>query len=1055
MEYFYSKYTGEELEERLDRIDDIPELLAEMLTGKNYTTPEDALCIVKKYVPTIYENIPIDNNTIYWANTNDGKVLKARIILSDTDAKGECLWEKKTNIDGKEYLYSKLPVVTAEGITMYADGEGLDIPSIYAGIPFDGVTIHFNKEGKVEVIGGSGEGVSNFWDLSGIPSWITNTKPTYSYSEIQGTPDLSKYALVSQIPSLEGYATESWVLGKGYATVSDLDGRINALINGAPQAYDTLKEIADVLQGNVNSIGDIITTLGGKADKATTLGGYGITDAYTKTNVDNLLKSYVTLAGTQTITGEKDFTGGLKVNGSPLVYNKESGYWKLEGDLLVTGGVSMYSNDTAFTPSTIMDAIVVDGVTISKEGGVLKVVGDTGGGVADSVAWGNVSGKPSWITESAPIIGISGVDVSLGSGISQSALRTALGLGSNAYTSTEYLPLSGGTLENANGSPLRINSTHQGGSAIVFLHNGVDKAWFGYDKNVGRTYMYNTASQSYLGVRDNGTPYFNSYTLWHSGNDGSGSGLDADLLDGKHASSFLWNHTGAYGRYYKVCTITRNREKGHLLLSFCGGHNSAYNLSGVYQLYWAYNANETANSSVTIKMMYGTSGFESSLYAVRTSQYTFDIYFDAGNKGGIVGFQILGRTYSCTIDSFSPIAVDALPTVNYTSSLRDIVAHVSESDKLSTTRYIWGQSFDGTGNVSGDVYLGSKIIHGNSNLDIINSTGNWVILGHGMAESGYITYIDGNEVRLRYGISHTNGLLLNSSGNITIGSSDLAGTSSKLYVAGKIVIPNSYEYATKDPSGNLISAVCMASNTDLVFGDGTFSKKYWTLLKGYKIGFYTGTTAVRAMLINDSGNITIGQGDLATSNYKLYVDGIVRATNYIYSDSLLWFKKGSEGIYIGHNAICWHNSGAAWVSNLIGFESNKVTINQSTTVQGDFLSTGGITMYSARKLKDIKDEKGLSLEELSTIKPTRFTWKDGIDNRIHIGGIADDVMKVLPEVIYKTDNDTLTMDYGNAAFAIAASLIKPVVNHEERIKMLEEENERLKREIEQLKWHIA
>lgn len=65
----------------------------------------------------------------------------------------------------------------------------------------------------------------------------------------------------------------------GYATINDLDTRINNLINGAPAAYDTLKEIADVLAGNVDSIGDILTTLGNKANKATTLAGYGITDA--------------------------------------------------------------------------------------------------------------------------------------------------------------------------------------------------------------------------------------------------------------------------------------------------------------------------------------------------------------------------------------------------------------------------------------------------------------------------------------------------------------------------------------------------------------------------------------------------------------------------------------------------------------------------------------------------------------------------------------------------------------------------------------------------------
>lgn len=52
-----------------------------------------------------------------------------------------------------------------------------------------------------------------------------------------------------------------------YATTSDLDARIDALVNGAPQAYDTLKEIADVLANNINSIDDILTALGTKVSK--------------------------------------------------------------------------------------------------------------------------------------------------------------------------------------------------------------------------------------------------------------------------------------------------------------------------------------------------------------------------------------------------------------------------------------------------------------------------------------------------------------------------------------------------------------------------------------------------------------------------------------------------------------------------------------------------------------------------------------------------------------------------------------------------------------------
>ena len=63
-----------------------------------------------------------------------------------------------------------------------------------------------------------------------------------------------------------------------YATKGELDDRIDELVNGAPAAFDTLKEIADVLQGNVDSIGDIITTLGTKADKAVKItAGAGLT----------------------------------------------------------------------------------------------------------------------------------------------------------------------------------------------------------------------------------------------------------------------------------------------------------------------------------------------------------------------------------------------------------------------------------------------------------------------------------------------------------------------------------------------------------------------------------------------------------------------------------------------------------------------------------------------------------------------------------------------------------------------------------------------------------
>lgn len=60
-------------------------------------------------------------------------------------------------------------------------------------------------------------------------------------------------------------------------------------------------------QGHVNGLkGEMQTALAGKADKATTLAGYGITDAYTKTEMDVSLKTITDNLNTKASTTEVD-----------------------------------------------------------------------------------------------------------------------------------------------------------------------------------------------------------------------------------------------------------------------------------------------------------------------------------------------------------------------------------------------------------------------------------------------------------------------------------------------------------------------------------------------------------------------------------------------------------------------------------------------------------------------------------------------------------------------------------------------------------------------------
>lgn len=344
-------------------------------------------------VPGLYDGLPIDYDTIYWAETDKGHVLKAktttggsngtsvsadyilsivsnagyiteswidqqdfinaaslndallRYVTLDTNQPITGIKDFKNGllIDGtaiKSYqgidktIYIDGNLVVKGGLTMFAGSSDLDLPNIYEGLPIDNVTIYWeqNEDGEYvlkSAASSEGGGTVDKIDWQKVynkPEWITDSKPIYQYSEIKNTPDLTVYATTT-------------------------------------------------------SLNDLTNIVSNKADKATTLAGYGITDAYTKTKIDELLNDYVTLNTYQIITGKKDFTtGGLFINGKQIHYNTSGKYWKLEGDLLITGGLTQYGNDSSFVPSTIMDGIVTDEKTISKQKGYLEVIGGTSSG---------------------------------------------------------------------------------------------------------------------------------------------------------------------------------------------------------------------------------------------------------------------------------------------------------------------------------------------------------------------------------------------------------------------------------------------------------------------------------------------------------------------------------------------------------------------------------------------------------------------------------------------------------------------------------------------------
>lgn len=111
------------------------------------------------------------------------------------------------------------------------------------------------------------------------------------------------------------------------------------------------------------------------------------------------LSGVVNTSGEQDIFGIKNFVNGLRLSERLIRYDADKNVFIFPGNILAEGGVAWNSKIDGFDVPTIMDAIQVDGSTISKANGYLEFVGQTSGGTADSVAWENVTGRPTKLSQ--------------------------------------------------------------------------------------------------------------------------------------------------------------------------------------------------------------------------------------------------------------------------------------------------------------------------------------------------------------------------------------------------------------------------------------------------------------------------------------------------------------------------------------------------------------------------------------------------------------------------------------------------------------------------------
>ena len=154
-----------------------------------------------------------------------------------------------------------------------------------------GQVSYWNGTGYQTVVPATGKTISG----TGDNNTIATTKAVVDYVAAQ-VADLDVAALEGRVDTLEGEMDT--VQGQITTINGEGEGSIKKALSDAKAYTDT--EVAKKANAQhthaIADVTDLQTTLDGKANKATTLAGYGITDAYTQTQTDSKIAEAIAAA---------------------------------------------------------------------------------------------------------------------------------------------------------------------------------------------------------------------------------------------------------------------------------------------------------------------------------------------------------------------------------------------------------------------------------------------------------------------------------------------------------------------------------------------------------------------------------------------------------------------------------------------------------------------------------------------------------------------------------------------------------------------------------------
>lgn len=1035
------------------------------INGEN---PSPAYCYVK--VGEITETDALEGATTQRKITFDfGK-------YQTDETREENYWQLRSDSQGNEYIITKYPVLTQGSLTQYATLDPV-VPSIFEGIPYDNQTIWFNPATqRVEVIGGTGGGEAGSvkWvNITGKPTWIGDAKPTYNWSEIQGEKPFytkeeiaSKYVTIDteqEITALKHF-TAGLSVGESKKKIYEENGVVyidaDVAVTGAMTFYATAGRTVSTIMDAVTVDGITIkkennvlkavsgagssfdenamwSALSGSSDNqinkshlTTALDGYAtrnwvIENYATKSElsaVSNKLNDFLEGSDTDEIINKwkelEAFLSGMAEtdNLAEILETKadkkyvDSTFVTLGTKQTITGEKTFSSvlNTAAIKASgaitapslAVSDWVTIAGIKLRKlEDGALMLEGNlalTGGlttYASDGVSFASIYDGLPIDNDTIYWQEVEGSKV----------LKAREGSGSSFDKSAMWTALAGSTTE-------QINKSH----LTTALTGYATESWVS-----GKNYAAKATTLAGYGITD-------APTKTGSGASGTwGIGITGNAAT---ASKWATARTITLGSYLS----------GSVSLDGSANVTLNANVIGLTS-----QGNKTAISGTTMP----AAGVR--LYQVYNNGYPVSFGNLLSVKGGGCGELLLAwkNTNRIYYRSRSDVHTETWQSWSTVAFLTD---NVASATKLQTARTLWGQNFNGTQNVSGDM---SNVGNINTNYAYVNAK-TFAYNPADAHDDGYPWYgfTYGGDSKIH--ISGYAGIVFYTSAG------DVLTLASDARVYANSYVSNDWFRSEGDSGWYSIRG-----------GGGWYmSDTYFIRSYGEK-SVYIGNGSYRNAGGGYAANNINNASEVFSCRFMSEVIGGIPAGNI--RNILGWYDSAANGwttSYIIGSKRNYNNDWGEMTFGVYQYEGSNRSMKMFMTldgasnhlyVEGNLLVTGGVTLYGSDiRYKSIMQQIELSLSDIAKAPSFVYHWnKEGMRcDRLNLGGSAQYTKTILPWAV-EEKNNLLTMDYATVAYTFAVHTARHLLTYESRtdkkIKKLEREIKILKRELKKLGYEEA